>query len=422
MERKRLFLVGIPETHIERAIKRAKQLGFDVILGDTEASLKNYEHLIKEADQKIVLDYTNDENLFSVAKEIHDKEPLDAIFTFKEAGLFNVSKLQQAFHLKGNPPSVVQACLDKYKTRQLLKKAGLCSPGFKLCRNVEEVYDFWHKSEHPIILKPRSRQGSVGVIKVEKQEDIEACFKECSKHDDEESILAEEFIEGQEISIEAVVCQGKVGIFGVTEKQLYPGTFVELGHISPYQGQKKYQDFYKDLVMEVVHAVGIVFGPLHIEGYHTNKGFVVGEVHTRYGGDNIVTITEIAMKCDMHTPIFAELAGVPYQPESKLAQNEVCAVRFLETNQGVVSAIEGLGELKRMGNLVDFHINCNVGDTIGPIKNSYDRAGWVIVKGKNEREVNDALHNAVDKIKIIIGEGENDDEKQKISYFEERFK
>ncbi|KAA6473983.1 ATP-grasp domain-containing protein [Bacillus swezeyi] len=402
MERKRLFLVGIPETHIEKAIMRAKQLGFDVLLGDSEASLKKYEHLIKEADQKIVLDYTNDENLFSVVKEIHDKEPLDALFTFKETGLFNVSKLQQVFHLKGNPPSVVQTCLDKYKTRRLLKKAGLNSPNFGLCRCVEDVYDFWNKSEHPIILKPRSQQGSIGVIKVEKREDIEACFKECSKHDDEKSILAEEFIEGQEISIEAVVCQGKVEIFGVTEKQLYPGTFVESGHISPYQYQEKHQDFYKDLVKGVVHAVGIVFGPLHIEGYHTNKGFVVGEVHTRYGGDNIVTITEIAMKCDMHTPIFAELAGVPYKPERKPVPNEVCAVRFLETNQGIVHAIKGLSELKRMGNVVDFHVNCSVGDSIGPIKNSYDRAGWMIVKGKNEREVNDALRDAIDKIKIII--------------------
>ncbi|WP_240645536.1 hypothetical protein [Bacillus sp. STP3] len=151
MERKRLFLIGIPETHIEKAVTRAKQLGFDVLLGDTEASLKKYEHLIKEADQKIALDYTNHENLFSVAKEIHDKEPLDAIFTFKEAGLFNVSKLQQAFHLKGNPPSVVQACLDKYTTRRLLKKAGLNSPDFGLCRSVEDVYDFWNTSQHPII-------------------------------------------------------------------------------------------------------------------------------------------------------------------------------------------------------------------------------------------------------------------------------
>ncbi|MEC1259831.1 ATP-grasp domain-containing protein [Bacillus swezeyi] len=402
MERKRLFLVGIPETHIEKAIMRAKQLGFDVLLGDTEASLKKYEHLIREADQKIVLDYTNDENLFSVVKEIHDKEPLDALFTFKETGLFNVSKLQQAFHLKGNPPSVVQTCLDKYKTRRLLKKAGLNSPNFGLCRSVEDVYDFWTKYKHPIILKPRSQQGSIGVIKVEKREDIEACFKECSKHDEEKSILAEEFIKGKEISIEAVVCHGEVEIFGVTEKQLYPGTFVESGHISPYQYQEKHQDFYKKLIKRVVHAVGIVFGPLHIEGYHTNKGFVVGEVHTRYGGDNIVTITEIAMKCDMQTPIFAELAGIPYKPERKPVPNEVCAVRFLETNQGIVHAIKGLSELKSMENVVDFHVNCSVGDSIGPIKNSYDRAGWMIVKGKNEREVNDALRDAFDKIKIII--------------------
>ena len=40
----------------------------------------------------------------------------------------------------------------------------------------------------------------------------------------------------------------------------------------------------------------------------------------------------------------------------------------LETNQGVVRAIKGISDLKMMGNVVDFHVNCSVGDRIRPIK------------------------------------------------------
>lgn len=55
-----------------------------------------------------------------------------------------------------------------------------------------------------------------------------------------------------------------------------------------------------------------------------------------------------------------------------------------------------------MGNVVDFYVNCSVGDRIRLIKNSYDRVGWMIVKGKNEWEVNYVLYDVIDKIKIII--------------------
>lgn len=66
------------------------------------------------------------------------------------------------------------------------------------------------------------------------------------------------------------------------------------------------------MVKEVVYVMGIVFGFLYIEGYYINKGFVVGEVYICYGGDNIVIIIEIVMKCDMYIFIFVELVGILY--------------------------------------------------------------------------------------------------------------
>ncbi|WP_164489615.1 hypothetical protein [Rummeliibacillus sp. TYF005] len=46
---KKLFLVGIPETHIKNAIARAKKIGFEVILGDKQSNLEKYEELIENA-------------------------------------------------------------------------------------------------------------------------------------------------------------------------------------------------------------------------------------------------------------------------------------------------------------------------------------------------------------------------------------
>lgn len=398
MKFKRLFLIGIPETHIERAIIRAQKLGLEVIVGDTPSSLEKYQHLLKAADELVAVDYTNYDELFSMTQQIHQRKKLDAIFTFKEAGLYHVSKIQHELKMCGNPPEVVNCCLDKYKTRQTLKNAGLKSPEFALCKSVEEVYEFWGRHNHPIILKPNNQQGSIGVIKINSEAEIEGAFNECFKHSkDDGAILAEEFIDGKEISIEAAVYRNELELFGVTEKFLFPGTFVESGHMSPYK-EGNYR-FYHSFIQDVIRILGIKFGPLHIEAFHTKEELVVGEVHTRYGGDNIVTITETAMDCDMHTPIFSQLADVPYTVKSHTSKS-TSAVRFLNSPPGTVRSVEVTKDLKHLEGLVDFRIDCKAGDMIQPMKSSYDRVGWVLAKGSNRFETNRTLDQAIQKIKI----------------------
>ncbi|MDT3427672.1 biotin carboxylase [Paenibacillus forsythiae] len=399
MKSKRLFLLGIPETHIERAITRAHKLGMEVIVGDTPSSLEKYQHLLREADERVAVDYTNYDELFSVTQRIHQGKKLDAIFTFKEAGLYHVSKLQHEFKMCGNPPEVVSSCLDKYKTRQILKNAGLKSPGFALCKSVEEVYEFWGRHNHPVILKPNNQQGSIGVIKINSTEEIEGSFNECLKHSkDDGAILAEEFIDGKEISIEAAVYRNELELFGVTEKFLFPGTFVESGHMSPYKEEN--HRLYHRFIQNVIRILGITFGPLHIEAFHTKDDLVIGEVHTRYGGDNIVTITELAMDCDMHTPIFSQLADVPYTVKSHTSKS-TSAIRFLNPSPGTVHSVEVVEDLHDLEGLVDFNIDCRAGDIIHPIKSSYDRVGWVLAKGSTRYETNYTLDQALEKIKMI---------------------
>ncbi|RPJ96122.1 ATP-grasp domain-containing protein [Rummeliibacillus sp. TYF005] len=336
-----------------------------------------------------------------VTEKIHQMEKLDAIFTFKEAALYNVSKIQSLFNFKGNSISSVKSCLDKYITRKILKDHGFLSPKFNLCKTIDEVKEFWKCNKHPIILKPRNQQGSIGVRKVEEEHEIETAFNQTIIYKDEEDfILVEEFIEGEEVSLEAIIYKGNVYLWGVTKKLLYSQTFVESGHISPYARKKENELMYRQVLQDVVRALDIQFGPLHLEGFHSADGFIVGEVHTRYGGDNIVNITEIANNCDMHTPIFAELADLEYDIPS-VHESSVCAIKFLDAKPGFVKTLEGLDTLKKHPNVVDYNINLEVGDQIGSIESSYDRSGWVMVKAKNYQEI-DKVIKSVEKIMKLI--------------------
>ena len=400
MKKKRLFFIGIPETHVKRTIERVKKLGYEVIVGDTPSNLSKYANLIEKADQQVATDYTDYLDLSKVTKMLQEEEPLDAIFTFKEMGLIATSKVIQEYGLLGNKTEIIEACNNKFITRNLLKKAGLIGPEYAICETINDVKNFYEKVSGTIIIKPHNLQGSLGVFKIEKKDEIEPTFNECLKISKEPIVLVEEFIDGQEISIEAIVYHGEVIIFGITEKLLYQDTFVEAGHISPYEKAEFPFDEYKKIVQKIVEAIGITFGPLHIEGFITNKGLIVGEVHTRYGGDNITTLTELALKCDMTTPIFAELGNITYDINFG-EPKEVAAIRFIDVKPGVVLKIEGIEEIKQIPEVVDLEISCQPDDIIKEIKSNFDRVGWVLIKTSSREKVEEVFSRVFSTLKII---------------------
>ncbi|MED3053024.1 ATP-grasp domain-containing protein [Bacillus thuringiensis] len=405
--RKRLFLVGVPEAHVERTIERAHKLNLEIILGDNKKSLSEFHEKIQKVDRLIEVDYQDYTELSDVFRELNEEKKVDLIFSFKENALINVAKIANNYNLKGLKKEIIELCMSKYRTRLILHQAGVLSPEFALCKDINEVKSFWKKLNGPMIIKPDNLQGSLGVIKIENEDQIEFAYSKCLENCKEKEVLVEEFIEGKEVSIEAMVYMGEIIVFGITEKLLYANSFVEMGHISPYEEGGLQLEEYKDIVKNIVNVLGINFGPLHIEGFLNEKGFIAGEVHNRYGGDNITTLTENSAKCDMTSPILAELAEISYEI-SFGTPKEFTAIRFLSSHSGRVIDVKGIDELKNNPNLIDYNIKCKVGDYIPPVTSSFDRIGWILIKGNTKSQLEINLQEALDNIEILIKEDSNE--------------
>jgi biotin carboxylase len=374
-----LFLIGIPETHIERTIARAKKFGFYVILGDSIQQLDKFSLLISESDETVEIDFYDLANVLAVTEKIQKKKPLTAIFTFKEMALENIAFTAKKYGLKCNHPDVIRHCNNKFLTRNKLKEAGLLSPLYSMCRNIDEVASFFDDVGHSIIIKPHSQQGSLGVQRIDNRSQLEHAYFSCLRHCSDSLVLAEALIEGKEISLEAVIYNGHVSLFGITEKYLFPGTYVESGHRSSYQDEAMTFALFEQQVSEIVSALGIEFGPLHIEGFITEKGFIVGEVHTRYGGDSIVTITEQAQQIDITSPIFAELCNEPNYHVPQVSFTKVSEVRFFQLRHDYSFTPENIELIAKIPGVQQLSLDPITVVKTKPINSSHDRGGWVLV-------------------------------------------
>ncbi|MFT8350629.1 ATP-grasp domain-containing protein [Clostridium saccharoperbutylacetonicum] len=399
LNKKRFLLVGIAPAIIKNSIINLKKMGFEVVLLEKGKDLKKYGSLITEVDKFIEVDINDYESLETVSNALNSEKNIDAMFSFREHALLNTAKIIKKFGLYGNEPEVIESCIDKLKTRNTLRDAGILSPKYTVYTNISDAKAFYKSVNGPVIIKPNNLSGSSGVTKIGDEEQLETKLQYCKDNYDDSIIMLEEFLTGQEISIEAIIYKEEVTILGITQKLLYENTFIEAGHISPYTGCEMTKKQYKALVEKIVQALGIKFGPLHIEGFHTVKGFIVGEVHTRYGGDNIPIITEIASNCDLAAPIFAELANASC--DIKIDCNQFSGIKYLDVEPGRVKKISGVDEVLSIKGVVDIEINCKVGDVINPIRSNSDRVGWIIVKASTFEELNYTFNEAIKKLQIV---------------------
>jgi biotin carboxylase len=395
-----MFFIGIPEAHVMRSIARAQRLGYEVVLGDTRENLCRQRELVAGADGRVVTDYTCAETLLATARALDAESPLDVIVTFKEAGAVQTAQVAKALGLMTNDPEAVAACNDKSRTHAALSAAGLSTPRWALCADVHELAEFFGTVAAAVIVKPPDLQGSVGVHRLDDEADIGTIFDACLSVCEFPAVLAEELVVGREVSIEAMLYRSRPVIFGITEKLLYPRGFVECGHLTPDLGGELTLAQYQTIVERITGALGLTLGPLHIEGFHTWRGFVPTDVHTRYGGDQIVGITEAAAGCDMTSPVFAELGAVPYEI---VFERGAChaGIRFFDVPAGRVLSVEGVSDAEALPEVMAVAVECAPGDQVGRVRSSFDRSGWVMARAGTRPDLLNALAEALSRIRVV---------------------
>ena len=397
---RRLLFIGIPESHARQSIARAQRIGFTVIVADSEEHLRRHAGLVADADRQVVVDYESYDELTALATMLDGEAGLDAIFTFKERSLLPTSRVIADRGLPGNSPACVETCLNKLQTRESLATAGLPGPAFELCHSERDLAAFATRAASIVVAKPLDAQGSVGVTTIAPGADTGAAYRLAAAHGSG-AILAEEFVVGPEISVEAGVFAAAPVVFGATEKLLYDGTFVERGQATPHDGPGLTPRACQELLERVVDALGIEFGPIHLELFLSPSGPVVGEVHTRYGGDCIVPLTEHSTGQDMTTPVFAELAGSPMTVRRAPARQHA-GIRYLSVAPGRVAGVSGVDEARAIDGVLEVRVDCAPGERVGPPRSSDDRPGYVIAAGPSRVQLERTLTEALDAVRIVV--------------------
>jgi biotin carboxylase len=160
----RLLLLLPTETY--RAadfLAAAERLGVDVVVG----SERRQAMADAMCDRAVVVPLDKVDAAVEVIAAIHDRRSLDAVLTVDDRGLTVAAAASARLGLAHNPVDAVAATRDKAALRARLAAAGVLQPEYRLVAPGDSVPVAAAKIGYPSVVKPVSRSGSQGVIRVD---------------------------------------------------------------------------------------------------------------------------------------------------------------------------------------------------------------------------------------------------------------
>jgi biotin carboxylase len=238
------------------------------------------------------------------ARELARRHQVAGVFTYDEFSVEPAGDAALALGVVGNPPEVCRACRDKARMRAAWAAAGVPSPVSYPVTSVQEARAAARRVGYPVVVKPTRVALSVGVKYVRDETQLEQAFADAafgaSLFDQPQGCLVEEYLEGDEVSVESLVRGGDVRVVTVTRKQVgfFP-FFEEVGHaVSPHEPLPA-QDAIEDVVRRAHQALGIQVGVTHAEVKLTPGGPKMVELGLRLAGDFIPKLVQLTCAVDL---------------------------------------------------------------------------------------------------------------------------
>ncbi len=306
---------------------------------------------------------------------------LAGLVTSSEYFVAVTARAAAALGLPGADADAVDRCRDKRRQRRALRAAGVAVPAFASAHSPGEAVAAARTVGFPAVVKPVDGTGSRGVRLCSRPGDVEDCAAALLSAGPDErgraairAVLVEEYVSGPEVSVETFGLR----VVGVTTKHLGPEPFfVECGHDFPTRPPDLGGIDPGPLALASLRALGLTFGPAHVEIRLGPDGPVVIEVNPRLAGGRIPTLVRLATGVDLvGATVDAALGDQRPLPEPGPGHS---SIRFLvPAGAGRIRRTGGVARAASVPGVVDVAITARAGQQVGGTGSFLDRVGYVI--------------------------------------------
>lgn len=244
-----------------------------------------------------------------VRRLVAEHGPFDGVVGLSERDVLTAARLRVELGLPGWTPDFVTAFRDKPRMKEIIGGVGLRVPRYLELTGDVTADDVVARLGLPVIFKPRSGAGSVGVVLARTREELAAAMTAADPVTHE----CEEYIEGHIHHVDGIRRDGR---FHLVSASAYVNTCLDftqglpLGSVLLDTGPKR--DRLIAFATVCLDAFGLVDGPFHLELFVCPDGDLVFlEIGLRPGGAEVAFIHRDLFGIDLFGEAFRATLGLP---------------------------------------------------------------------------------------------------------------
>jgi biotin carboxylase len=235
--------------------------------------------------------------------------------------------------------------------------------------------------KYPVVVKPADSNSSKGITKVNTYSDLESATSFAFSHSRTKEIIVEEFMEGEEFSVDVAVENGEPTILLVTKNikmQQNENTFTISQSYFPATSDEGLLKKIHNIILKIVSAYNIRNSPLLVQLIHNKGEISVIEFSARLGGGSKHHLIKKITGFDA-LEWFVDV--VLTQPKSVTIQQmfRYACINYIYAKNGIIAGFKGFDELLKAAVIDDYYLYKTPGMEITNHIASTDRpAGFLI--------------------------------------------
>lgn len=330
---------------------------------------------------------------------------VDRLIGYLEHQQLQLAEVRSRCNIPGMKREVATNFRDKNTMKSVLRAAKLPVARQAKVTSLEAAEAFIQTVGYPIVLKPLAGVGSKNTVRVQNADDLASAMNLLFPSEDN-PVQAEEFVQGEEHTLESVTIKGET----VWQSSTYylPGPLKVIENpwmqycvLLPKEVHGEHVSSFLPVNAAALKALGMETGLSHMEWFLKKDGQpVVSEVGARPPGVNIMPMMSLAYDVNMWDKWAELMVHDRWElPKRKFAVgcaflraqgrgNTIVDVTGLEAAQAAVGEWVELTKLPQKGQ---------------PRSSHYEGDGFVIVRHQDTEKVVSALRTIITTVRVLAG-------------------
>ncbi|MFJ8089892.1 ATP-grasp domain-containing protein [Lysinibacillus sp. NPDC095746] len=397
---KTIIFIGTNKSGSSReATRAAENLGYYTVLFTNNKKQLQQRKAYPDIHKMILIDTSNIEDM---KDEIYNltKTGLEikSIVSFVDPFVHIASILCDEFCDNYTSSTAIEIMEDKEKTRNFLKNQPY-SPKFFLLKPNES---FSNNIEFPLIVKSPKSTGSKDVLLADDSDQLKKHLSHLRSKNPRETIMIEEYIEGPQYLVEALVYKRQANIIGIIEQEITQGKrFIITGYGVLVKAPKEIQAGLEEVLQSIVKAFNIENGALHLELRLTKNGWKLIEINPRISGGAMNTMLHAAFGFNLVKETLKVFLGE--RPDIKPKHRKFVYTKYvIVESKGILEKVIGRNKAAHSPGVVDVYVKPRRGTLLIPPLSMGHRYAYVIAEGATLAEAKNKAINAAKEIKFIL--------------------